>query len=172
MGAPVSLAARAFASLVWALHPMRAEVLGWLSAQGYLVATAFSLASVRATVAALHARKRKRKRAAGVEDSPHRTSVVSWVRSVAWFVLACGSKAVRVWRFMEIGSGRPFWVPAGSIYPAYTHYLCASEFLVFFNVLNSLRFGTSLDLGLISGGSDGSSGFFSPLRSPQPQFSR
>ena len=36
-----------FAATTWALHPMRVEVLGWLSCQSYLLATILCLASLQ-----------------------------------------------------------------------------------------------------------------------------
>lgn len=54
--------------LCWALHPLRGEVLGWLSCQSYLLALAFTLLCIRADLS----------------DRP-------WL-SVLCFIFACGSK--------------------------------------------------------------------------------
>jgi hypothetical protein len=69
------------ATLAWAMHPLRGEVLGWLSCQGYLFATAFALLSVRASVSSLSG------------GSGSSSSFGHW-RGFIWFALACGCKAV------------------------------------------------------------------------------
>jgi len=78
-----SRCAIAAATLTWALHPLRGEVLGWLSCQGYLFATAFSLAAVRASVASLCSGR----------SGSNGGSFGHW-RGFLWFTLACGCKAV------------------------------------------------------------------------------
>lgn len=39
------------ATLIWAVHPLRVEVVGWLSCQPYLLATTFSLICIKARLA-------------------------------------------------------------------------------------------------------------------------
>jgi hypothetical protein len=65
-------------SMSWALHPLRGEVLGWLSCQSYLFATAFSFAACESLLRA---------------DTTSRWPPIS---SVLYFSLACGCKAVVV----------------------------------------------------------------------------
>ena len=92
---PLSAFAASAGVLLWALHPLRGEVLGWLSCQSYHFVAAFSLlaarASLRSSVAAVAPRlpAGTGRPGAGAWAAPH-----AW--SLVWFACACGCKAVAV----------------------------------------------------------------------------
>jgi hypothetical protein len=81
-------------SLLWGIHPLRGEVLGWLSCQSYLFATFFTFSSVNMLLLAQSTLKNSSSSSSSSSSLFDIRNLCCYFGSLSSFALACGCKAV------------------------------------------------------------------------------